>query len=236
MFKTLVLLSLCLAAYENPCYVFNDLQTQIREGNIEKKEAKTQFKSIVPQLKQYFTDNGGVETPRENWIFPVQGYNHLSIGGYGKGYISKGYDYFDGNKSTAHPAHDIFIRDINQDDTDDKTGNLVNVRSMSCGVVVAVVNDWQPESELRGGKSVMIYDPVSHGLFAYAHHSFVFSGVGDIVRVGDVIGTVGRTGKNAYAAKSPTHLHISYMKIGADTLPRPENIYTDLLRAGKNAG
>lgn len=235
MLTTLVLLSFYISNYVNPCYVFNDLQTQIREGQIEKQEAKIQFKAIIPQLKQYFTDNGGIEIPRENWIFPLQDYNHLAIGGHGNGYLAKGYDYFDGNKSHAHPAHDIFIRDADQDDTDDKTGTLVNVRSMSCGVVVAVVNDWQPESELRGGKSVMIYDPVSNGLFAYAHHSFVFSGVGDIIKPGDVIGTVGRTGKNAYAPKSPTHLHISYMKIGTDTLPRPENIYTDLVRAGKNS-
>ena len=235
MLQILICLSLHFCLYDNPCYIFNDLQSQIREGFIQKQEAKTQFKQLVPQLKQYFIDNGGVEVPRENWFFPVQGYNHVSIGGNGRGYIAKGYDYFDGNKSTAHPAHDIFIKDDNHDDADDRTETLVNVRSMSCGVVVAVVNDWQPESELRGGKSVMIYDPVTNALFAYAHHSFVFSGVGDIVRAGDVIGTVGRTGKSAYAAKSPTHLHISYMKIGADTLPRPENIYTDLVRAGKNS-
>lgn len=217
----------------NPCYDFDYLQTRIREGKIEKSEAKEEFKKLIPEIKTYFYDAGGVDAPRESWVFPVEGYNASSIGGNGNGYTTGGFDYFDGNKSKAHPAHDIFIKDDDFDDVDDKTGTLVHLRSMSSGVVISVVNDWQPDSELRGGKSVLIYDPMSNGLFAYAHASFIFVGVGDILKPGAVLGTVGRTGKNAAKLTSPTHLHISYMHIDADGLPRPQNIYKDLVASSK---
>lgn len=212
---------------------YDELQGNIREGKISKDSAKRAFRRLMPEVKTYFYDNGGIDAPRETWIFPLQGYDYKSIGDGGRGYVSRGFDFFDGNRSTAHPAHDIFIRDNDQDDVDDVTQANVNIRSVSCGVVISVVRDWEPGSELRGGKSCVVYDPVSNGLFAYAHQSFVFSNIGDIVKPGDVLGLVGRTGKNAFAPRSPTHLHISYMKIGEDGLPRPENIYQDLVRAGR---
>ncbi len=212
---------------------YDELQTNIREGKITKDSAKRAFKKLMPEIKSYYYDNGGVDVPREDWVFPVQGYDYRAIGGNGKGYLSKGFDFFDGNKSTAHPAHDIFIRDKDQDDIDDLTQANVNIRSVSCGVVISVVKDWESGSELRGGKSCVVYDPVTNGLFAYAHQSFVFANVGDIVRAGEVLGIVGRTGKNAFYPRSPTHLHISYMKIGEDGLPRPENIYNDLVKISR---
>lgn len=215
------------------CVEFDELQGNIREQRIGRDSAKSAFKRLIPEIKAYFYENGGVESPRQFWRFPLQGYGASSIGGNGKGYTTSGFDYFDGNKSKAHPAHDLFIVDRDQDDNDDRSGSLVNIRSVSCGVVISVVREWEVGSELRGGKSVMIYDPVSNGIFAYAHMSIVFANVGDIVKAGETIGTVGRTGKNAYAQRSPTHLHISYMKIGADQLPRPENIYTDLVNSAK---
>lgn len=230
-FSTLLLVPL-VGGYLS-CVDFNELQTNIREQNISKDSAKSAFKRLIPEVKTYFTDNGGVEMSRDSWVFPLQGYTYRSIGANGKGYTTGGFDYFDGNKSSAHPAHDIFIHDADQDDNDDKTQSLVNIRSVSSGVVIALVREWEPGSELRGGKSVTIYDPTSNGIFSYAHMSIVFANIGDIIKPGDVIGTVGRTGKNAYAQRSPTHLHISYMHIGEDGLPRPENIYSSLVASSK---
>lgn len=226
-------LLLSLAGGYMSCVDFNELQTNIREQKIGKDSAKSAFRRLIPEIKTYFYDNGGVEMPREAWTFPLQGYTYRAIGANGKGYTTGGFDYFDGNKSSAHPAHDIFIFDRDQDDNDDNTQSLVNIRSVSCGVVIANVKDWASDSELRGGKSVTIYDPATNGIFSYAHMSIVFANVGDIIRPGEVIGTVGRTGKNAYAKRSPTHLHISYMKIGENGLPSPQNIYTDLVASSK---
>ena len=68
------------------------------------------------------------------------------------GYQPKGYDYFDGNKHGGHPAHDIFIHDRNQDNIDDNTGRPVDILSVSNGVVIACEQDWNTDSDLRGGK------------------------------------------------------------------------------------
>ena len=53
---------------------------------------------------------------------------------------------------------------------------------------------------------------------------------GDIVEAGQAIGTLGRTGKNAYPKRSPTHLHFSCLSFDNGKMT-PYNTYTDLLRA-----
>ncbi|MBK8982128.1 MAG: hypothetical protein IPM38_07350 [Ignavibacteria bacterium] len=58
----------------------------------------------------------------------------------------------------------------------------------------------------------------------------VYVDVGDYVSPGKPIGTMGRTGKNAYPSRSPTHLHIMYVR-SYDGELLPENIYSDLLNA-----
>jgi peptidoglycan LD-endopeptidase LytH len=98
--------------------------------------------------------------------------------------------------------------------------------------VVSVYNGWQPGNLLRGGNSAWVYDPVSKGLFYYAHMSTTAVAVGNIVKPGDILGTVGRTGVHAYAKRSPTHLHIMYLKYPENGYPIPENV-TYLLIAAK---
>jgi murein DD-endopeptidase MepM/ murein hydrolase activator NlpD len=56
--------------------------------------------------------------------------------------------------------------------------------------------------------------------------------VGNIVKPGDILGTVGRTGTHAYAKRSPTHLHVMYLKYRENGYPVPENV-TYLLIAAK---
>ncbi|MFN0201251.1 MAG: M23 family metallopeptidase [Bacteroidia bacterium] len=221
----------------SPCVEFQQLNHSIREGLIGKEDAKLVFKYLIPQLRLYFAEKGGVHTPREAWRFPLAGYTYSAIGGKnGSGYTSKGFDYFDGNRSTAHPAHDIFIRDNNQDELDDVTYSHVPVLSMSSGVVVVSRNDWYPGDPSRGGNSVVIYDPTSNALFSYAHNAYTLVSVGDIVYAGQQIGAVGRTGKNAYEKRSPTHLHISYYKISDLTgLPYPENTYQELVNSSRRS-
>jgi hypothetical protein len=46
-----------------------------------------------------------------------------------------------------------------------------------------------------------------------------------------VIATVGRSGRNASARRSPTHLHVMFLAI-EDGYPKPRDIYQDLLRLG----
>lgn len=169
----------------------------------------------------------------KEWVFPVAGYNSRAIGGVnGNGYVPGNFDFFDGSTG-GHPAQDIFIRDSNQDCIDDATGEEVKIVSMSGGVVVETRKNWTPEMmDIKGGNIVYVYDNYTNGLFYYAHMNDVYAEVGDLVKPGTVLGTLGRTGKNAYPKRSPTHLHIMYVR-SFDGELKPENIYNDLLRCGQ---
>ena len=241
MFKIILLLSIALIISSgniisqtvfidtgNVCDQFNLLNTQIRDGEITKALAKEKILNLIAKIREYFKSNNGKEYTSDDWVFPLKGYGPGSIGGKnGSGYVAKGYDFYDGNEHGGHPAHDIFIHDKNQDDLDDNTGEHVDVLSMSSGVVVALEKEWDTKSDLRGGKYIWIYDTYSDGLFYYAHNSKVIVNVGDIVKPGDKIAEVGRTGLNAYKKRSPTHLHFSYLQINDGKL-NPVNTYETL--------
>lgn len=212
------------------CIDFNSLNNKIRDRTILKEEAIRQIQLLLPELKLYFYKNGGKNILRESFVFPVQGYNSKAIGGKnGSGYIASGFNYFDGNNHAGHPAHDIFIADKNQDCIDDKTKQPVNILSMSAGIVIATEPNWDTTSNLRGGKYIWIYDPSSNSLFYYAHSSNIFVKPCDIVKPGDIIATVGRTGLNAFRKKSPTHLHVMQLKLDSNNFPQPYNCYKELI-------
>ncbi len=180
-------------------------------------------------IRKAYYENKGKDYSKTEWVFPLHGYHANSIGGIkGNGYILGGYNYFDGNKHTGHPAQDIFINDKNQDCQDDNTKKAVNVLSVTGGIVVATENRWETNSKLRGGIYIWIYNATDNSLMYYAHLKEIFVKPGDFVKPADIIGTVGRTGLNAFAKRSPTHLHISLL-VFQDNLPQPLNIYNYLL-------
>lgn len=211
--------------YKAICNRINELNTAVLNASIKKPDAAKQFKLLIGQLKQ----NRHVPEALDNWVFPLRGYNYHAIGGNGSGYYDKGYNYLDGNKHAAHPAHDIFINDKNQDCTDDKTGKTVDVVSVDYGIVIACSDNWQPNSSLRGGKYIWIYDNYGNITY-YAHNSAVFVKPGDEVKSGQKIAEVGRTGYNAYKKRSPTHLHFSAFRL-VDDIPVPFNPYRQLKQA-----
>ncbi len=202
---------------------WHDTEVAIRDSDIDIPTAKDRIKNLRPLLDKYFTDNGGIIAPYTG-KFPVEGYSVDDAAL--KGYEPRGYNFYDMNKHSDHPALDIFIRDNNKDCYDDKTINPVRILSVGPGIVVSMFTSWQPTSKYKGGNYVWIYDPVTKGLFYYAHMDFVFVKVGQMIKRGDPIGTVGRTGKNAYAKRSPTHLHIMYLTYPDNGNPRPKNVMT----------
>jgi murein DD-endopeptidase MepM/ murein hydrolase activator NlpD len=209
---------------------FDSVNTLVRDNNISKAQALEQLQRILPALQTAYSRLKPDEN--EKWFFPVEGYLPNAIGGTrGEGYVSGGYDYFDGNKHGGHPAHDIFIHDRNQDCKDDRTGKFVNVLSATDGIVVALEKEWDSASSLRGGKYIWIYAPAENALFYYAHNSEVLVNVGQIVNAGGVIATVGRTGLNAFKKRSPSHLHFMKLTLGKDFYPKPVNTYQELLKA-----
>ena len=215
----------------NPCIEFNDLNTKIRDRRISRSEGLLQLQALVPGIRKYYSQRSGTEYPQDKWVFPLAGYSAKAIGGKnGNGYIASGYDYFDGNRHGGHPAHDIFISDKDQDALDDKTHKPVEVLSVSGGVVVALETNWDTASDQRGGKYIWIYEPVTGSLFYYAHNNTVLVHIGDIVKPGSVIATVGRTGFNAHKKRSPTHLHLMQLRFDKTGYPRPVNCYTVLLK------
>jgi hypothetical protein len=211
-----------------PCLEFNRLNNRVRDGQIPRREARDELFRLLPQLRTYYLRNGGQEYGRDAWVFPLQGYSAKAIaGGRKHGYQPRGYDYFDGNRHGGHPSLDIFIQDRDQDERDDRTGQPVPVLSLTGGVVVALAPDWHKGSRLRGGKYLWVYDPTTDALVYYAHNRELLVGLGAIVKPGDPIARVGRTGRNAARKRSPTHLHLTYLKITGGTLV-PENLYPAL--------
>jgi murein DD-endopeptidase MepM/ murein hydrolase activator NlpD len=222
------------AVQPDPCATFDRLYARIRDGAIAREAALTEVGELLPRIRDEFRRRGGVDAPESSWVFPVEGYDARSIGGInGSGYVTAGYDYFDGFKSRGHPGHDIFIHDADRDSLDDGTGAPVHVRSISSGIVVAFSPDWKSGSVLRGGRYVYIYDPGRDALFYYAHNRDVLVKPGDLVTPGQVIANVGRTGRNASAARSPTHLHVMYLAI-VDGYPKPRDLFETLSRLGRS--
>lgn len=231
LFILTAVLSSAVLAQSNVCDEFNELNTKVRDGLVSREDARAMIRELLPKIDDYFIQKGGKETTDKDWIFPLEGYTSAAIGGVnGSGYQPNGFDYFDGNRHGGHPAHDIFISDKNQDWMDDYTKEPVNVLSVSSGVVIACEPEWESSSDLRGGKYIYIFDPAYDGIFYYAHNSDIFVKPGDIVRAGDVIAHVGRTGLNAYKKRSPTHLHLMFLQV-EDGCPKPKNIYEELLNA-----
>ena len=216
------------------CRQFNLLNTAIRDGKIARIEARKQLSSLLPAIKNYALQQGAGQYTRSQWVFPLAGLDVKSAGNSrGADYISAGYDFFDGNAHGGHPSFDLFIRDRNRDSLDDRNGSTVPVLSMTGGIVVAVENDWTRHSKLRGGKYIWIYDISSEALVYYAHNLDILVNIGDIVKPGDKIAKVGRTGLNAIKKRSPTHLHLTYLSI-KDGYPLPENIFTGLKHSISN--
>ncbi len=214
------------------CLTFQQLNDQIRDQTIKRADAQRQLTALLPRLDAYYQVAGGQTYAITDWVFPLKGYTAAVIGGVrGNGYQPKGYDYFKGNRHGGHPAHDLFIHDQNQDNLDDRTRQPVQVRALTGGVVVALSKRWAPGSALRGGNYVWVYAPYARALFYYAHNATVRVEVGDLVRPGDVLATVGRTGLNASQKRSPTHLHLMQLRLNAQQVPVPTDCYRALLTA-----
>ena len=215
----------------SPCAAFDRLYAEIRDQHIDRASALARTRELLPRIRQEFYSRGGTDTAAQR--FPVQGYGAESIGGTGgSGYNATGYDWFDGYRSRGHPGHDIFIHDRDQDSLDDRTGQPVNIVSISNGIVVAYSPDWDAGGNLRGGRYVYIYSPSDSGLFYYAHARSVLVHPGEVVTAGQPIATVGRSGRNAAAPRSPTHLHVMFLSVG-DGAPVPSDIYPLLRRLGR---
>lgn len=151
-------------------------------------------------------------------FFPLRGYGLTHVGGRrGEGYRPSRYQFVGPRRRIGHPAQDIFVHDGNQDSLDDKTGAPIEVLALAEGIVVSTFGEWSPEPQepgngKRGGNYIWIYHPSLQLLSYYAHLAEIRVAVGERVAGGRLIATLGRTGTNAYAERSPTHLHLMLLR------------------------
>lgn len=208
-----------------PIAEWDHFEKAVRDQSVQKAEAKKQFLVLYKQLK-----NICAEYPFNRsaaWTFPVQGYGIKDVGAggfkpnsrYGSSPI-KGYDFFDGNKHGGHPAYDIFIQDKDRNSLDDASRQPVAVVAPVDLLILSAENGWKPESEIRGGNYVWALDPLQDRVFYFAHMNKTLVRAGDFCKAGSGIGTVGRSGKNAYPTRSATHLHLMVLKVrGGELIP-----------------
>ncbi|NVN92294.1 MAG: M23 family metallopeptidase [Desulfuromonadales bacterium] len=216
----------------SPAERFNALNSLVRDGKIGRVAARSELKRLLAELRGEYYRKGGIDFLKDTWVFPLAGYDARAMGGgRNKGYIASGYDFFSGNRHGGHPSFDIFIHDRNQDCLDDRSGKPVRVLSLTGGIVVALEREWQQGSGLRGGKYIWIFDPTNDLLVYYAHNSELFVKLGEIIKPGDQLAIVGRSGYNAEKRRSPSHLHLTVLRV-RDGLPLPVNVYRELAKAG----
>lgn len=224
-------LSLSANALTSVCMAYDALNTRIRDNKIERGSARTELMRLLAEARDEYYRAGGRNHPGTEWVFPLSGYDSRAIGGGPHhGYIPGRYDFYKGNRHGGHPSFDIFIHDRNQDALDDRTGRPVKVLSLTGGVIVALEREWQPGSRQLGGRYIWVYDPASELLVYYAHNSELSVKLGEIVRPGDVLATVGRSGYNAAKRRSPTHLHLTVLRV-RDGQVLPMDIYQNLKQA-----
>jgi len=221
-----------LLSQPDPANEWDLLYPKIRERLISKEEAREKLKGLEILLKDFYLKTTNREQD-DRLCFPLKGYGPSAIGGKeGSGYQIQGYDFFDGNQHKGHPAHDLFIRDKNQDGLDDETGKPVEVIAAASGIIVSVNLNWEPSSPIRGGNYIWIFEPIKSRYYYYAHLNEIFVKVGQVVSKGERLGTVGRTGVNAYPKKSPTHLHFTVHQL-KNGCPKPINPFIELIGASR---
>jgi hypothetical protein len=209
---------------------YKQLLVDIREYKLSPQQAREKFQEMMFIMKEAHP-SARYDSTQVQLCFPLMGFDFRAVGGNGSGYIPRGYDLFDQAKKGSHPAHDIFMKDKNQDSRDDRTDDYVPVLSTTDGIVIAVENGWQTGSEYRGGNYIWIYDITNGGLWYYAHQREIYVKTGQIVRAGQKIALVGRTGFNAAMPRSDTHLHMTFLRIDEEGNPFPVNTYGWLKQA-----
>jgi murein DD-endopeptidase MepM/ murein hydrolase activator NlpD len=209
------------------CRQWNVLYEKVQYGAVDRREAGKILRQMTKLLREQ------ISIPQDSvFYFPLENYGPEAVGGQGSGFVESHYNFLSGNAHRGHPAHDIFIRDENEDGMDDQTRKPVYVLAMTDGIIVALKNNWTEQDTLRGGNYLMMYNPNLQRFYYYAHNDSILVAVGDIVRGGSRIATVGRTGKNAFPKRSPSHLHLMVLQT-SDEKNKPYNFYPELLSARK---
>jgi murein DD-endopeptidase MepM/ murein hydrolase activator NlpD len=184
--------------------LWGELEHKVRDGAVTAKEARAEFRRLWPLVR---LDEVPAPRPgRWQWVFPVPGSGFRDTAK--KSYRGAGYSYYDGPQRRAHPAIDIFVRDRDHDGLDDRNKKPIAVVSCMDGVVVSTQPFWKPEDSNPDGVYACILDQEDGRFFIYARLSKLKVSVGQLVQKGQVIGWVGRSGRDVVKTNMRTHLHL----------------------------
>lgn len=214
----------CLAAEADVIDGWQQFERQVKDDLISYEDGLKEIRRWGEVLQRAYpakTFDGSV-------FFPVKGYGLKHVGGKrGEGYRPSRYEFVGPKRRIGHPAQDIFVYDGNQDTLDDRTGEPVEVLALAEGIVVSTFSEWRPSSfedfgnGKRGGNYIWIYHPALGLLSYYAHLETIAVQLGERMAGGQAIATLGRTGTNAYAERSPTHLHLMLLRANDMTPVNP---------------
>jgi hypothetical protein len=202
--------------FQQPIVQWNGFEKSVRDQMISKIKAQQWFLELYPALKTMPLIRG-IEYSVQ-WHFPVKEYARNDIGQ--GGFLPRGYNFYDGNQHKGHAALDIFVYDKNFDSLDDRTNQPILIAAPVDILILSVNTGWAADSAIRGGNYIWAWNPSSDLLFYFAHLDSILVKPGALIRQGETIATLGRSGKNAFPKRSPTHLHFTVLKVsGSNLLP-----------------
>jgi murein DD-endopeptidase MepM/ murein hydrolase activator NlpD len=183
------------------CRLFNETLHALFDGRLDGRAARERFRALWVALK--VDDVPPPRAGRWQWMFPLPGHNSSD---FGESYQPDGFRFLDGPKARGFPFLRIYLRDRNRDALDDRTQRAAPVVSATEGVVVAADKFWKEEAPCPWGNYVMVLDQQTHHFFIYGHLARLRVGPGQLVDKGEVLGWLGRTGRDVAAKRLGTHL------------------------------
>lgn len=208
------LLAASIALTSYPVLDWDRFEKAVRDQTIAKEEAEKLFPDLYTNLKQYCRKYEFEK--REKWIFPLENYYQTCVAK--DCFIKEGYNFYNGNKASGHPALDMLINDKNKDSIDDNTSEHVNVVCPVDMLIISVCIDWDKKSDLKGGKYIWGFNPEMDTFFYFAQLVDVLVMRDTLCKAGEVIGKVGRTGRYASQKSSSTNLHFMVLKVVGNSL------------------
>jgi murein DD-endopeptidase MepM/ murein hydrolase activator NlpD len=184
------------------CRQWEQLEQQVRDGKVDRRTVRAQFQALWPQVT---IDD--IPSPKEGlwqWDFPMPGYGADDWSS--QSYDPSSYKFFDGPDAKGHPGVNIYAHDIHRKGLDDRTGKPIAIVSATDGVVVSARKFWTEADPNPLGVYVCILSQEEKRFFYYAHLSKLKVGLGQLVKKGQVLGWLGRTGHTVIKRNLGTHL------------------------------
>jgi murein DD-endopeptidase MepM/ murein hydrolase activator NlpD len=183
------------------CASWNDTVHFLEEGRLDGRAARERFKALWQTIK--VDDLPSSKENRWQWMFPLPGYDSTC---YGESYDAEKYRFLDGAKAKGFPALRLFIRDPQRSGLEARTGKPEPVVSAVDGVVVATEKYWKETDVCPWGNYVLVLDQQDKLFFLYGNLAKLRVSPGQLLLKGEVLGWVGRTGKDIQAKRLGTQL------------------------------